>query len=100
MLRQLSQDTWHVDRLSREDIFVVPKKVGECEFLFLGKVGTDKCRLGGIIGSQVNFDVSESKGGVMIPAFLVGISMSSGLVCCARLAISCASRACCALAAI
>ena len=35
--------------------------------------------------------VSVLEGGVMIPAFLVRISMSSGLVCCAILAISCAS---------
>ena len=35
--------------------------------------------------------VSILEGGAMIHAFLVGISMSSGLVCCAMLAISCAS---------
>ena len=35
--------------------------------------------------------VSVLEGGAMIPAFLVRISMSSGLVCCAILAISCAS---------
>ena len=35
--------------------------------------------------------VSILEGGAMIPAFLVGISMSSDLVCCAMLAISCAS---------
>ena len=35
--------------------------------------------------------VSVFVGGAMIPAFLVGISMSSGLVCYARLAISYAS---------
>jgi hypothetical protein len=46
------------------------------------------------------FMISKSKGGVMIPAFLVGVSMSSGLVCCVRLAIYCASWACCALATI
>ena len=35
--------------------------------------------------------VSVLEGGAMIPTFLVRISMSSGLVCCAILAISCAS---------
>ena len=35
--------------------------------------------------------VSILEGGAMIPAFLVRISMSSGLVCYAMLAISCAS---------
>ena len=35
--------------------------------------------------------VSILESGAMIPAFLVRISMSSGLVCCAMLAISCAS---------
>ena len=44
--------------------------------------------------------VSMSGSGAMIPVFLVGISMSSGLVCCARLAISCASKASYALATI
>jgi hypothetical protein len=56
-----------------------------------------------LVGSSVRRSIlmiSESEGGVMIPTFLVGISMSSGLVCCARLAISFASKACCALAAI
>jgi hypothetical protein len=36
----------------------------------------------------------------MILAFIVAMSMSLGLVCCARLAISCASKACYSLAAI
>ena len=44
--------------------------------------------------------VSVLEGGAMIPAFLVRISISSGLVCCAMLAISCASQACCVLATI
>ena len=44
--------------------------------------------------------VSNLEGGAMIPAFLVRISMSSGLVCYARLAISYASKACCVLAVI
>ena len=44
--------------------------------------------------------VSDSEGGAMIPAFLVRISMSLALVCCARLVISYASKACCALAVI
>ena len=44
--------------------------------------------------------VSILEGGAMIPAFLVGISMSSCLVFCARLVISYASKACCALAVI
>ena len=34
-----------------EDIFVVPKKVGEREFLFCREVGADGCRLGGITGA-------------------------------------------------
>jgi hypothetical protein len=33
VLSQLSRDTWLVGWLPREDIFVVLKKVGECEFL-------------------------------------------------------------------
>ena len=56
-----------------------------------------------LVGSQVPRSIlmiSKLEGGVMIPAFLVGISMSSGLVSCARLAISYASKACCALAVI
>jgi hypothetical protein len=35
VLNQLSRDTWHVGQLLSEDIFVVSKKVGEREFLFL-----------------------------------------------------------------
>ena len=54
MLSQLSWDTWHVGRLPSEDIFVVPKKVGEREFLFYREVSTDGCRFGGITGSQVD----------------------------------------------
>jgi hypothetical protein len=34
VLNQLSWDTWHVSQLLSKDIFVVPKKVGEREFLF------------------------------------------------------------------
>ena len=44
--------------------------------------------------------VSVLQGGAMIPAFLVRISMSSGLVCCAMLAISYASLACLVLVVI
>ena len=54
VLSQLPWDTWHVGRLPSEDIFVVPKKVGELEFLFCREVGTDGCRLGGVTGAQVN----------------------------------------------
>ena len=56
MLSQLSWDPWHVGRLPSEDIFVVPEKVGEREFLFFWKVGTNKCCLGGITSTQVNLD--------------------------------------------
>jgi hypothetical protein len=34
VLSQFSWDTWHVGRLPGEGIFVVPKKIGEHEFLF------------------------------------------------------------------
>ena len=54
VLSQLSWDTWHGGRLPSEDIFVVPKKVGEREFLFCREVGADGCRLGGITGAQVD----------------------------------------------
>jgi hypothetical protein len=90
----------HVSWLPSEDIFIVPEKVGEREFLFFWEVGTKECHLGRIIGTQVDLDDIRVRGGVMILAFLVAISMSSGLVCCARLAISYASKACCALATI
>jgi hypothetical protein len=51
MLSQLFWDTWHVGWLSREDIFVIPKKVGEREFLFCRDVGSDGRRLGRITGA-------------------------------------------------
>jgi hypothetical protein len=54
MLSQLSRDTWHVDRLSSEDIIVVPKKVGERKFLFLRKMSTDGRRLGEITRAEIN----------------------------------------------
>jgi hypothetical protein len=54
VLSQLSRDTWHVGWLPSEDIFVVPEKVSEHEFLFFREVGTDGRRLGGITGSQVD----------------------------------------------
>ena len=54
VLSQLSWDTWHVGRLSSEDIFVVPKKVGEREFLFRREVGADGCCFGGIASAQVD----------------------------------------------
>jgi hypothetical protein len=54
MLNQLSWDTWHVGRLPSEDIFVVPKKVGEREFLFCREVGTNGRRFGGITSTQVD----------------------------------------------
>ena len=54
MLSQLSWDTWHVGRLPSEDIFVVPKKVGERAFLFCREVSTDSGRLGGIASTQVD----------------------------------------------
>jgi hypothetical protein len=49
----------HVGWLPSEDIFVVPEKVGECEFLFFWEVGTEECRLGRIIGTQVDLDDIE-----------------------------------------
>ena len=56
VLNQLSWDTWHVGQLPSEDIFVVPKKVGEREFLFCREMTTDGCRFG---GSQVDLlDIS------------------------------------------
>ena len=54
VLSQLSWDTWHVGRLPSEDIFVVPKKVGEREFLFCREVGADGCHFGRITGAQVD----------------------------------------------
>jgi hypothetical protein len=54
VLSQLSWDTWHVGRLPSEDIFVVPKKVGEREFLFCREVGTDGRHFGGITSTQVD----------------------------------------------
>jgi hypothetical protein len=54
MLSQLFRDTWHVSRLPSEDIFVIPKKVGERKFLFCREVGTDSHILGGITGVQVD----------------------------------------------
>jgi hypothetical protein len=50
MLSQLSRDTW----LPSEDIFVVPKKVGEHEFLFLREVSIDGHRFGGITSAKIN----------------------------------------------
>jgi hypothetical protein len=55
VLNQLSWDTWHVGRLSSEDIFVVSKKVGEREFLFGREVSTNGRRLLGITSTQVDF---------------------------------------------
>ena len=54
VLSQLSRDTWHVGWLPSEDIFVVPKKVGEREFLFCREVGADGCRFVGITSAQVD----------------------------------------------
>jgi hypothetical protein len=54
VLSQLSWDTWQVDRLPSEDIFIVPKKVGEREFLFCREVGTDDHHFGGITSTQVD----------------------------------------------
>jgi hypothetical protein len=55
VLSQLSWDTWRVDRLPSEDIFVVSKKVGEREFLFSGEVTTyGRCLLR-VTSTQVNF---------------------------------------------
>jgi len=56
MLCQLSRDSWHVDWLPSEDIFVFSEKVGERQFLFLGEVGTDGGRLGGITSTKINLD--------------------------------------------
>jgi hypothetical protein len=55
VLSQLFWDTWRVDRLPSEDIFVVPKKVGEREFLFGREVGADGRCLLRITSTQVNF---------------------------------------------
>jgi hypothetical protein len=55
VLSQLSWDTWHVSQLLSEDIFVVPKKVGEREFLFGREVSTDGRCLLGITSTQVDF---------------------------------------------
>jgi hypothetical protein len=55
VLSQLSWDTCHVSWLLSKDIFVVPKKVGEREFLFSRDVSTDGRRLLGIASTQVNF---------------------------------------------
>jgi hypothetical protein len=55
VLSQLSWDTWHVGRLRSEDIFVVPKEVGEREFLFSREVGTDGSCLLRVTSTQVNF---------------------------------------------
>jgi hypothetical protein len=54
VLIQLSRDNWNVSWLPSEDIVVVPKKVGEREFLFLRKVSTDGRRLGGITSAEIN----------------------------------------------
>ena len=100
VLSQLSWDPWHVGRLPNEDIFVVPKKVGECEFLFCREVGADGCCFGWITGAQVDLlDVGffwwcEDAG------FLAGISSSSGLISTAIVAISFLPSAACAFAAI
>ena len=56
VLSQLSRDNWHVGRLPSEDIFVVPEKVGEREFLFFGEVGTDDSHLRGITSTQINLN--------------------------------------------
>ena len=48
VLSQLSWDPWHVGWLPSEDIFVVPKKVGEREFLFCREVSADSRCLGGV----------------------------------------------------
>jgi hypothetical protein len=59
VLSQLSRDTWHVGHLPSEDIFVVPKKIGEREFLCRRKVSTDGRRLRGITSTQINLhDIS------------------------------------------
>jgi hypothetical protein len=55
VLSQLSWDTWHVGWLPSEDIFVVPKKVGEREFLFGQEVGADGRCLLRITSTQVIF---------------------------------------------
>ena len=54
VLSQLSWDTWDVGRLPSEDIFIVPKNVGEREFLFCREVGADGRCLGGIASAQVD----------------------------------------------
>jgi hypothetical protein len=54
VLSQISRDTWHVSWLPSEDMFVVPKKAGECEFLFCREVGLDDRRFGGITSTQVD----------------------------------------------
>lgn len=56
VLSQLPQNTWHVSRLPSEDI--VPKDVGERQFLFFREVSTNGRHLGGITSTQVDlFDI-------------------------------------------
>jgi len=56
VLSQLSWDAWHISRFPRKDISVFSEKVGERKFLFLGEVGTDGGRLGGITSTKINLN--------------------------------------------
>ena len=56
MLSQLYRNTRHISQFACEDILIFPEKVGERKFLFLGEVGTDGGRLGGITSTKINLD--------------------------------------------
>jgi hypothetical protein len=59
VLSQLSRDTWHVGQFPSEDIFIVPEKIGEREFLCWRELSTDGRRLRGITSTQINLhDIS------------------------------------------
>ena len=100
MLSQLSWDTWHIVWLPSEDIFVVPKKVGEREFLFCERWALMVAVLEGSPVPRSICLMSVSFGGVRMLGFLAGISSSSRLISVAIVAISFLPLAACALAAI
>ena len=100
VLSQLSWDTWHVGQLPSEDIFVVPKKIGEREFLFCREVGADDCCFEGSSVRRSICLTSASFGGARMLGFLAGISSSSGFISAAIVAISFLSLAFYAFAAI
>ena len=100
MLSQLSWDTWHVGRLPSEDIFVVPKKAGEHEFLFAKRWELMVAVLEESLVPRSICLMLASLGGARMLGFLAGISSSSGLISTAIVAISFLPLAPCALAAI